>query len=325
MKHLQYFDDFLADHVNLNQARLDRLESRVGTITKRLKENHEGYKKYSQQGSYAHKTIIKPVQENDQFDADVLIFVQDEGFDSNEFTDHIDAVYQTLKADKNYASKISRKSRCVMIDYADDFCLDLVPCIEHDNSSYICNRKEEKYERTDGDGYKEWLIGKNRVVGGNNFRKTTRLLKFLRDHKDNFSVKSIVLTTMLGNEIDEQDRNSGEFSDLPTALKTLSNRVNDFLQGHPTMPTIRNPILPSENFNRHWDEQQYTNFRSKFDTYNAKINDAFAEQNPNESVKKWRNLFGDGFRKLTPSGKSGAIAGGVAIPAVAATKPYAHD
>lgn len=326
MKHEHFFNDFLANHVNLNQSRLDTLKGRVETITNLLKDRLNGYRKYSEQGSYAHKTIIKPVQENDEFDADILVFIRDPEFNPDNFhTDYVDTVYKVFRDHDTYKDKIEKNTRCVTINYAGDFHLDVVPCIEHENVSYICNRKDNKYEKTDGDGYKEWLIAKNQIVGGNDFRKATRLLKFLRDHKDNFSVKSILLTTILGNQIKEIDEGSSDFSDLPTTLKTLTNRTNNFLQRNGSMPTIHNPVLATENFNRHWDEDKYRNFRNKFDLYNTKINDAFEERNHNESVKKWRKLFGDDFGRLIKdsSQSSSNIIISSSIPTIPATKPYA--
>lgn len=152
----------------------------------------------------------------------------------------------------------------------------------------------------------------------------------MRDHKDNFSVKSILLTALLGNEVRDDDEINGgnDFSDLPTTLKVLSNRMNTFLQNHPTMPEVENPVLPEENFNRHWNQGKYENFREKFNSYNKRINEAHEEKDHNQSVKKWCKLFGDSFGELRPSSTASAVtgvaAGGVAMPAVPATKPYAH-
>ncbi len=330
MKHLLDFDDFLNKHVNLNPTRLEALKKRVKTITDILKEKLANYRKYSEQGSYAHKTIIKPVQANDQFDADILTLIRDNNFDPNKFeTDYVKTVYDVFKNNDNYKDKIEIGTRCVTIDYAGDFDLDIVPCVEHNGTNYICNRTEEKYEKTDGDGYKTWLINKNQIVRNNNFRKTTRLLKFLRDHKDNFSVKSILLTTLLGNEVKDGDGNSRDFSDVPTTLKTLSNRLNDFLQMHITMPIIENPVMSEEDFNRHWNQKKYDNFRDKFSIYNKRIDEAFEEKDHDESIKKWRKLFGDDFGKLTKkssnTSSSIGVAPAVVIPTTHAKKPFAID
>ena len=160
MKHAEYFKNFLIDHVDLNKSRLEKLERRVETITNLLKDKLRGYRKYSQQGSYAHKTIIRPVRDNDEFDADILVFIKDDNFDPNKFTDYVSEVYRIFKEDGNYKDKVHKNTRSVKLDYSGDFHLDIVPCVEHKNDHYICNIGEKKFEPTDGDGYKEWLIKK---------------------------------------------------------------------------------------------------------------------------------------------------------------------
>lgn len=267
MQHSDYFEEFIRDHINLNDSRLKQLENSISAVTNYLKGNLSGYKGYSPQGSYAHKTIIKPVQDNDEFDADILVLIEDRNFSPNIFnTDYCREIHQVLKNNHNYKGKITLNTRCVTINYAGDFHMDVVPCINHNGKFYICNRKEVKYEETDGEGYRDWLIDKNRIIGGNFFRKTTRLLKFLRDHKDNFSVKSILLTTLLGKQVDERD----EFTSSPETLFKLSERVNKFLQNNPRMPKILNPVLSGEDFNRNWDQTKYANFREKFNIYYEK-------------------------------------------------------
>ena len=327
MKHIQYFDKFLKDHVNLNQTRLDTLGKKVNIVTDLLKLKLPNYAKYGQQGSYAHGTIIKPVKGNDEFDADILIFIKDSRFHPNSYhKDYVTEIYGVIRDDANYQIIVRRKSRCVTIDYSGDFHLDLVPCVEYFDKKYICNRDDRKYEQTDGDGYKDWFADKNRIVGENKLKKATRLFKFLRDHKNNFAVSSVLLTTILGNQITINDKDYAEFRDLPQTLKTLSNRVNAYLQTNSNMPSIWNPVLPGENFNRKWDQRKYRNFREKFGIYNQKINDAFEEKDHNESIRKWRKLFGDDFGELTNANASAAAAGifaAVTSPSVHATKPYA--
>lgn len=323
MKHEHYFDDFLKESVNLNQSRLDTLEDRVSTITDFLKRKVPGCR-VSKQGSYAHQTIIKPVQGNDEFDADLLLLIRDPDFRASNFgRDYVKEIYDIFRDNDTYKPIVRLKTRCATLDYAGDFGLDIVPCVEAEGDFYICNRDDRRYEKTDGEGYRQWLSDQNSAVGGNYLRKSVRLFKFLRDHKDNFSVKSILLTTLLGRAVE----NGGAFSDLPTTLKTLSSGVNNFLEQNPDMPIVRNPVLPAEDFNRHWDENKYANFRVKFFLYNAKINDAYGEQEHNASVRKWRKLFGDNFGKLKDDDTGGAALSGTgigisAVGTVAARKPY---
>ena len=150
----------------------------------------------------------------------------------------------------------------------------------------------------------------------------------MRDHKRNFTAKSILLTTLIGRTVCGEG-DGKNFNTVPDALKTVSNRINDFLQRHPTMPTIKNPVLSKEDFNRHWDQAKYANFREKFSIYNKKINVAYSAREHNDSVDKWRAVFGDEFgEKLVgnednSSGINSKRRGTPAVPAVTPRRPWA--
>lgn len=294
MKHQKYFEDFLAEVVNLNETRLERLNRSTSAVVEYLSKSLDSYEKTERQGSYALRTIIKPVNGR-EFDADVLLFME---YDPDkEPKDYINAVYDCLRQNDTYREKSHRKTRCVNVDYADEFHLDIVPCLTDGEYRYICNRNDNEFEITDGTGYRDWFNGKTRITNGN-LKRVTRLLKYLRDHKGNFSIKSVLLTTLIGENVFDEDEDSENFKDIPTSLKTVSNRINDFLQTNPNMPEVCNPVLPEESFTRHWDQDKYRHFRDLFDTYNSKVNEAFESTDHNASVKKWRELFGDKFGEL---------------------------
>ena len=314
MKHVTYFEKFLDTEVNLNETRLQRLNQSSLAVNTFLNENLEAYQKTERQGSYGLKTIIKPVG-NREYDADMLLYMAFD--DEKEPKDYINEVYNCLKQNGNYEDKVHRRTRCVYIDYAGDFHLDLVPCITDGEQPFICNNKENRFEPTDGTGYRDWFNEKTRITNGN-LKLVTRLLKFLRDHKGNFTVKSILLTTLIGNSVNISDEDSENFKDIPTSLKTIANRINRFLQDNSLMPEICNPVLPTESFTRHWDQDKYRNFREKFNSYTAKINEAFDAKDHNTSVKKWRELFNDNFGELKDNTHRG-----VAPVIVTPRKPYA--
>ena len=67
------FQAFLRDEVNLNQGRIDRLTRGVRGVNGCLKDNLKGYQTIERQGSYALGTLIKPVDDNDEYDADIQV------------------------------------------------------------------------------------------------------------------------------------------------------------------------------------------------------------------------------------------------------------
>ena len=302
MKHIAQFNDFLADTVNLNKTRIDLLEGRIETISGFLRNStyKPRIRRFTPQGSWAHKTIIKPPGDKD-FDADLLVIVDEvEDWSPAKYVNELHAAF---RLNKTYEDKVSRRTRCIMLDYAGDFHLDVVPVIQEIGQNgrryFVCNRNDDRFEETAPEGYTTWLVGQNRGVGTNQLRKVSRLLKYLRDVKGTFSAKSVLLTTLVGMQVSAADqlyRNTW-FPDLPTSLKTIIDRLDDFLQARALMPMIANPVLPGEDFNRHWDQEKYTNYRAKIHQYRGWIDDAYAEPDNDESIAKWRRVFGDEFAK----------------------------
>ena len=302
MKLINHFNVFMADVVNLNQTRIDTLTTRVDAISRTL----ETFEIFSDilieivpQGSWAHKTIIKPTGYSEMFDADIVAFMRPH----NEWSaaDYTENLYARLKGHGLYVDKVSRKTRCVTIQYAGEFSIDIVPCIRRENwwetTEAIVNRKEDTEERTNPDGYSEWFRQKDGYVGNNQLIKVVRLLKYLRDTKATFSAKSILLTTLVGERISFLDALGfgNEFSDLPTALRIVIRRLDNYLQQNINMPEVRNPSLPSESFTRHWNQDKYSNFRACIHRYAEWIEDAYVEEDRDESIIKWRRVFGEEF------------------------------
>ena len=300
MKHVRLFDDFLRDVVDLNTTRIATLEERVAAVQRFLRD--AGYrapiKRFSPQGSWAQGTIIRPPRDRNEFDADLVMFVDDvEDWEPKEY---VNALYRTFSATNRYADKIAHRSRCVRIDYAGDFHLDVVPCIEREGTwettCWVLNRDTNEEERAAPEAYAAWLRERNAIVGKNMLRKVIRLAKYQRDIKTNFSVKSILLTTLFGEQVTDWDaRDRSPFMDVSTSLRTLFGRLDNWLRIRPLMPSVPNSVLPSEDLNRHWDQRQYTNFRAMIHKYRGWIDEAYVEENRDESVRKWRRVFGDEF------------------------------
>lgn len=304
MKLTEHFDTFLSDVVNLNQTRIDTLKTRVDAIVTTL----EGFEVYSAilietspQGSWAHRTIIKPAG-NAGFDADVVAFVRPH----EEWTpaEYIENLYTQFKSHGTYTGKVSRKTRCITIQYASEFSIDIVPCVRKsgfwETTEWILNRSENIEEQANPDGFNNWFKKQNSYVGKNYLIKVVRLLKYLRDIKMTFSAKSVLLTTLIGERVSTWDEGLGlgnDFTDLPTALRIIIKRLDKYLQENPDMPEVLNPSLPAESFTRHWDQDKYSNFRDCIHRYAEWVEDAYAEEDRDESILKWRRVFGEDFAK----------------------------
>ena len=87
MKLVDHFTAFLKDTVNLNATRLEQLETSVEALKDVIREADWDAPliTFEPQGSWAHRTIIKPVEDK-VFDADLLVIVEAvEGWDACEY------------------------------------------------------------------------------------------------------------------------------------------------------------------------------------------------------------------------------------------------
>ena len=290
MKLIRQFHNFLVDEVNLNQTRIDTLESRVQIIERFLRNSDwvPEMRDFSPQGSWAHRTIIKPKNGN-PFDADLVLFVDPlTGWTAADYVVSLRAVF---RASDRYRDLASMSTRCATLTYAGDFCLDVVPCVVdrlYQGTLEVCNRRDNRFEPTSPLHYTQWLAERNDWLRSNQLQHVVRLLKFLRDIKGTFSVKSVLLTTLIGMQLTPLDaQQRGEwFPDLPTTLRVFMARLDTFLQSYVAMPTIWNPVLPTEEFNRHWDQEKYENFRSR----STSIENGSTTPIPKPTkMKAWRN------------------------------------
>src|SRR5258707_11310810 len=128
MQLMKEFAKFLEDEVNLNKTRIGTLTDRVKAIEGFLPNASWGARvnRFSSQGSWAHKTIIKPPGEQG-FDADVLVFVQPVTGWRPE--DYIVKLKDAFRGSGTYKDKAGLHTRCVRLEYAGDFEIDVVPCV----------------------------------------------------------------------------------------------------------------------------------------------------------------------------------------------------
>ena len=291
-KNNRQFRQFLRNEVNLNQDRLRRLQVSVRDVNRHLKGHLPGYQNIDRQGSYGLDTLVKPLRDED--DADIQIVMNPNG--AWEPRDYLLALRDALAQNHNYADKIRLHRRCVTLDYVGQFHLDVVPRLTRRGGHFICNGETNEFEVTDGTGYRDWFAGKSQITRVN-LKRVVRLLKYTRDRQDNYVAKSILLTTLAGNSIRDSDQGTEAVRTVANTLTTVLTRLDGYLQRHPEMPEIKNPVLPSEDFNRHWSQDRYEYFRERIHTHAQIARDALASPSIDDSVTKWQRLFGEGFER----------------------------
>ncbi|MGW9557015.1 SMODS domain-containing nucleotidyltransferase [Nocardiopsis sp. NPDC055551] len=323
MRHVDYFKNFLDNTVNLSKFKLETLSGRVDAIYDLLKADEDLgplLKKKIPQGSWPQRTIINP-QNGKAFDGDFMVqMVKNPEWD-DDLKKYGDAIYNVLHKKSPYKDMPhGRKCRCIYVQYANNAMhVDIVPfVVDSDDKQWIINRDDNEWERTDTQSFTDWMKKKDKITHGN-LRKVIRIMKFLRDHKKSFTgTKSILLTTMLGERVEEwQNFNDpGYYGDLPTALLHIISDLDKWLQANTTKPVIMDPSGSGTSFDHRWTPETYSYFRDRIHTHAAEIRDAYFEDTDfDKSVKKWQALFGNGFKEpetSTSSGKYSSIGAGSA-------------
>lgn len=299
MKLHDHFAGLLQNVVNINPHRLQRLDDHVGALSGHLREDSQLsaiIAGFSRQGSWAHRTIIKPLPDQ-EFDADVLVKMKKQRKWSEDPKQYLLAMHEALGKSGRYRDRIVLKTRCVRVSYAGDCHVDLVPHI-HENGWFernlIVNRRENRFEEVNPEGFAEWMLDRDRVAHGN-LRTTLRLLKYMRDYKGTFDVPSVILTVLVGGRVNRFMAFFDQYRDLPTAFKSLVKSTDSWLQERPDLPRLPDPSWPSTSFEHRLDQPMYGKFRDQFHNYAAKIREAYETTQRSGSIELWQEIFGVGF------------------------------
>ena len=115
MKHVAQFKDFLDDVVNLNDTRINQLDASVEAIKRFIRASDWKPKlcEFAEHGSWAHETIIRPV-EGKAFDADLIAYV--EPVESWEPKQYVNELARIFRESGVYADKLHVYSHCVTIE-----------------------------------------------------------------------------------------------------------------------------------------------------------------------------------------------------------------
>jgi hypothetical protein len=285
------FNAFLRDRVNLNQTRIDSLQSRVSLLEDFLFDDSTMANALLDdlipQGSFAHRTIIRPLSGND-FDADVLLPMEEQdGWEPKKYTIELQ---KELANSSRYAGKTRLGKRCVTIVYANDFHIDVVPYIERANGlSYITHRTKNEWLRCDPVVFTAWIEDLNRTTNGHLVR-VIRLIKYLRD-RSSIDVPSVVLTALLAERVNTFGGND-DYKNVATTLVTLVEALNEYIGPMTDRPWVDDRI--GQNLADRLTASGFTNLQSQIKTWATKMRTAL-DAVASDSVTAWRRVFGDDF------------------------------
>ena len=310
--------DKMAEALQLDDTRYDRMKTSYESVKNWIENDEVFFKPFNYDvyphGSVRILTTVKPFGK-DEFDLDIAIHLK-----SN--TPHTpQRIYAELKRSmeayaKKHGLKIEAKNRCIRLDYAGDFHMDILPGIQENafdqNKIKVPDRELGDWVSSNPRGYGDWFIGKANLVReslleksfraeklpADNFKhkkplqRAVQLIKRYRDmyfqKDDTYKTSSIILTTIAGQFYQGEE---SIFDAVDNIIATIRTKVNQPLG----RLKIVNPVNSAEDFTDKWDDEpEYYEAFKKFASHLYNEWQKLKMQNgvPEEG-KIMKGLFGD--------------------------------
>lgn len=257
------------------------------------------------QGSVADGTVIRPVN-GDEFDVDVVypcrrLFVPGDGSPLallNWFEGR-------LRQREFYDSNMIRKTRCVRINYAGDFHMDIIPAAADvpGYSPYAIPARDLKgWMTNDPQGWVSWIAGLHRSTAPERFVFAARFLKRWAALKTGSAPPpSILLLTLMGNSA-PQRAPSRRITDplFPTHTAHAAYMFDMVrlailnVQGK-NHRAFQHPTIRSESVSPEWRGQHLKVFHTKLASLRNALSKAIYSRSQRDAVLTYRSLFGTAF------------------------------
>lgn len=284
MKNNDHFKKF-EGIISLNPTREEKIESAYTTWNDYLKKDEklkDIFLDFFTQGSYSTKTAIIP-QGKGEFDVDVVVLLDLKDETPKEV---INLITERVKSHKGY--DVKAKDRCVRINYAGDFHMDIVPA-KKSGSDYICIpcKSKDEWDDTNPAGYTKWF--KEQHADSNYMlQKVVKFIKYWRDTNvgGDTAPKSILLTTLVAQNF---DGSSSPAESLVLTLEKLVKNLDEILD-EDNEPYVENPSLAGENLARDWNKDKYDIFKKKLTKFAKDAREAL-DSEKDVSVSKWQAIF----------------------------------
>jgi len=279
------FDDLLTK-ISLNPTRIERIKSAHNTVRDFLKKSDILKKYYINtylQGSYRQDTAIKPI-DGDEYDVDVVLEMnwKDNDGEFKGKSEIKQKLKQALEGSEDFKYRIlpHHRKRCITLDYAGDFHMDILPChSDNDDTDTICVfDSNDEWRASHPKGFIDWI---------NNIQKNSNSnIKYWRNIQfgEKSHPKSIILSTIIGECISSTEKS------IDTALViTMEKILENYEVEKRDVPEIYNPSLEVENLSDNLSLSDYNRFINKLTKAAETARKALDEKNVEKAVELWNS------------------------------------
>lgn len=279
----------LADGLNITQTMLEKAETAYNALGEHIKNSNEEWDvTVYPQGSFQLGTVIKPVNDEEQYDVDLVVLVKTPHYEAKTLRNE---VLQILESHGRYEGKIENKKPCIRIQYADSaqFHMDVASArdieISNDTSINIARFDGDEryfYEVSNPKGYIEWF---KKTMQFEELQKSQRALyeacqteveelelskmrtplqkaiQILKRHRDIFfserenaddKPSSIIITTLCAMAY-EDFRGKYEKDNIYLTIVNMLEKFPNYVKKNSDGEYyLENPSNPKENFLKKW-------------------------------------------------------------------------
>ncbi|HTN37291.1 MAG TPA: nucleotidyltransferase [Arachidicoccus sp.] len=317
----------IAQELQLDKTRLDRMESAYNSIAELLKKDEDFFEgmiiEVYAQGSKRIETTVRPINEED-FDLDVILHIYDPYY--NHTPDQIyNALVKALEKNSYYKSIMEKKKRCVRVNYKSDFHMDILPaCMPNSFEKEMIKIPEKalkNWSSGNPKGFSGWFLGIANAVKEPMLRKyssvllkaqieteplpeelylktplqrAVQLLKRYRDiyfQNKEYRLSSVVLTTITAQFY--RGENS-IFEAIDNILSGIKSKYTETVNNGNKFK-ILNPVNHEEDFTDSWTNKHYEHFYSFIVNFYKKWQNL--KSSFETSKEDYIELFGEGIYK----------------------------
>jgi hypothetical protein len=289
-----HFSKFIQD-VQLDNARVGRIRAAAVRLAE-FCNSDAGIRQYAPhvffQGSYANDTAVKPADARREYDVDMVVLMS---LPTSNAADVLDWFADRLRQDADYRARLfPPKDKCVRLNYAGDFHVDIVPAhrLATNNDRIQIPSRRSGWLYSHPKAFTAWCESQETRTK-RDFNRCVKMMKRWRDITTDArtAVTSIVFTTLLGSRVPTPMPAN---PDAQVIVQTLTP-LTQYLDSKPLKPVVANPSMTSEDLAATWSQANYELFRRHMRRATERARQAYSAGSEAEAVRLWRTLFGDAF------------------------------
>ena len=289
---LSSFLKSIAEELDIPESKYLEAVKRYRGVGEWLKSEGSHLARYSPkiypQGSFRLGTVVKPISNKDEYDVDLVCFLEKLSKVDISQKELKKVVGEALKEHETYKRLLDEEgSRCWTLNYANEFHMDILPSIadldlRRHGSFYRhailitdTQNAEQEWSKSNPEGYAEWFFSRHEAIFMARKKKLAEMEKAAIDEIRDYKIKTPLQRSVqiLKRHRDLFfSRRKGDYKPISIIITTLAatlykgqdnvyDAIHDILQGIDEKMVIKegkfyigNPVSPEENFAEKWNE-----------------------------------------------------------------------